>query len=289
MDIINEDTIKYQISEDYEEKTEKILNELVGVLPDAPFINHKKRNNVADGTFWFNKYDLLRSGLVESSQYIGHPQEIHFYADSKNNNYDVEVVKEAFRIIFGANINEGIFDNNIDKKMPEYEWVLKLHDALSKFFNTKNFNWVDYGYYTSSYHKIPSSIFKDTLLHCPTIEKDEMIVSLSNISLYNLKDDYEYAKMSIVVYVYEKKDPAKIAEIKAANDARKPLDVVGRELKEGDTVAYADLSGYHGGYSGMVVVKIIKASKDQVKFDNGKSVYANRCCLISRKDGKRIE
>ena len=89
------------------------------------------------------------------------------------------------------------------------------------------------------------------------------------------------------IFVYEEKDPAKLAEIKAHNDALKPLDVVGRELMVGDTVAYALMGGY-GKYNGMQVGTINSISKEMVNVD-GKGVTGNRCCLISRKDGKRIE
>lgn len=285
---INEDAIRYELPADYQQKAENILTEFVNDLPEAPFINHSKTrggSSRGDGIFWFNKYDLVRSPRAESAEYIGYSQEIHNYMDSKNNDYDVDVVKRAFNVIFGANINEGVFDNNIKKDIPEYEWVFKLHESLCEYFKVNKLNNVlfEHSWRSTAY---PAGIFKKTLLNQPTIEKDGLYVTLNNIEI-DLRKDYEFSKIIIKVFVYEKKDAEKLAAIKSANDTRKPLDIMGRELMVGDTVAYALIGGYNS-YKGLMVGKVTKVMKDQVEMGS-KKVYADRCCLISRKDGKMIE
>ena len=287
VDIINEDKIKYTISADYPEKTEKVLNALVDLLPPVPNVSHAARGNYPDGEFWFNKDDLLRSAIAESSEYIGYPQTIHLNLNSKKETgFNVDVAREAFKKEFGARLDEGIFGDNITNDLPEYEWVVKLHSALSKYFKTNNFNKINFEYYTR-YGNYPAGIYK-ILKTLPTIEKDGMIITLYAIDLRSFKQDSEFCRCDLIVFVYEKKDPEKVKEINAANAARLPLDIVGRELREGDLVAYAGIGGY-GGYKGMLTGTVKKVAKDQVTLDSGKSVYANRCCLISRKDGKRIE
>lgn len=301
VDIINEDKIKYQISADYPKKTEKVLNALIDILPIVPNISHVKRNSwnlAGEGEFWFNKDDLLRSALAESGEYIGHPQTIHMNFDSEiETGFNVEVAREAFRKEFGArldesvfedkeSLNEGVFGDNITNDLPEYEWVIKLKDSLSKYFKSSNFNKI-YFEYSERYSAWPAGIYK-ILKTFPTVERDEMFITLYAMDLRNFESNKKYCEINLIVFVYEKKDPEKVKEINAANAARLPLDIVGRELKEGDFIAFAGIGGY-GGYKGMLTGTVKKATKDQVALDSGKSVYANRCCLISRKDGKRIE
>ena len=286
LDIINEDKIKYSLSEDYIEKTTKVLNELIDTLPSIPNVAHVNHMNRIEGEFWFNEWDLLRSPIAESAEYIGHPQTITLDLNTKRKiKFDVEVAKEAFRQIFGMKINEGIFDDNISKISPEWQWVNDLYTALSKFFKTKTFSKVN-STYSSRYNSYPAGIFK-ILKSLPTVEKDGLIMTLYAIKFDSFEPNYEYCGLKLQVFVYERKDVEKVATIKAQNDARKPLDIVGRELLPGDTVAYAILGGY-SGYKGMMTGSITKVNKDMVEVD-GHRLRADRCCLISRKDGKRIE
>lgn len=287
IDIINEDKIKYELGKDYEEKSRIILKDLVSQLPAFPIASHKTHSapgmiTHTDGEFYFNEFDVMRS-QAESSQYIGNANSIRVDIDTKNNDINVDALKDAFRVIFGIKINEGIFSDNVKKDMPEYQWVSELYQALSKYFNTKKFNikWEQANLYGWR-----SSVFKDSLLQAPTIKKDGLIVSLYSI-FADVRENWEWNKVSLCVFVYEEKDKEKIAAIKAHNNALKPLDIVGRELMSGDTVAYALMGGY-GKYNGMQVGVIDSVSKEMVKVD-GKGVRADRCCLISRKDGKRIE
>lgn len=286
-EIINEDKLIYELSGDYVDKTKKILDDLIDSLPEMPNVKHESRGVFIQGKFGFNKDDLLRSAPAESSEYIGHPQIIRLPIDTEHEKgFNVEIAKKAFNQIFGLKINEGIFDDNITKELPEYEWVQKLYDSLSKYFNTKSFDKV-YSEYYVSYNKYPAGIYK-TLKNLPTTEKDDLFMTLYAIDLRRFEPNIKYGEITIAMFVYEKKDPNKVKEINVANAARKPLDIVGRELMVGDLVAYASIGGY-GGYKGMLTGTVVKASKDQVTFENGKSAYANRCCLISRKDGKKIE
>lgn len=286
-EIINEDKLVYELSDDYVDKTKKILDDLVDSLPEMPNVKHESHGIFIQGKFGFNKDDLLRSALAESSEYIGHPQIIRLPIDTEHEKgFNVEIAKKAFNQIFGLRINEGIFDNNITKEIPEYEWVQKLYDSLSKYFNTKSFDKV-YSEYCVSYNKYPAGIYK-TIKNLPTVEKYDLIMTLYAIDLRRFEPNIKYGEITIAMFIYEKKDPNKVKEINATNAARKPLDIVGRELMVGDLVAYASIGGY-GGYKGMLTGTIVKAAKDQVTFENGKSVNANRCCLISRKDGKKIE
>ena len=284
-DYIFEEKLKYELSGDFEERTEGILSELVAALPGIPNVIHAKRGNYPDAEFWFNKWDLLRSQRIESSEFIGHPERLNLYIDTKKEKaFNVDVVKQAFEMAFDTTIKEGLFSSdNISKDLPEYSWVFGVYDGLSKFFKTKSFSGLKWNTDAFSF---PASVFRE-LRNKPTVEKNNLMVSLFSINLRDLKPSYEFSKITITVIVYEKKDPAKIAEINNYNNNLKPLDVVGRELMVGDTVAYALMGGY-GKYNGMQVGVVDSVSKEMVKVD-GKSIRANRCCLISRKDGKRIE
>ena len=278
---ILEEKLGYELSADYKERTVRILNDLVGSLPELPGGSYEKRYNYPDGEFWFNDADVLRSP-AESANYKGNADEIHLYVDTKKHDIGVDSIKDFFKSIFGAKINEGIF--NVSKDPVQYEWVKNLHNSLSNFFGTKDFSKISYN--KGCNYNWPAGIYKK-LRELPTVKKDGLYISLYSIDLSQFKSDYPYSKITIVVFVYEEKDPAKLAEIKAHNNALKPLDIVGRELMSGDTVAYALMGGY-GKYDGMQVGVIDSVSKEMVKVD-GKGVRADRCCLISRKDGKRIE
>lgn len=280
-DYIFEEKLRYQLSADYEERTTRVLNDLVGSLPPLPGGPYEKRYNYPDGEFWFNEYDVLRSP-AESANYIGNANEIHLYIDTEKHDIGVDAIKDFFKSIFGAKINESIF--NVSKDPVQYEWVKNLHKSLSDFFGTKDFSKISYN--KGCNYNWPAGIYKK-LRDLPTVKKDGLYISLYSIDLSQFKSDYLYSKINMVVFVYEEKDPAKLAEIKAHNDTLKPIDIVGRELMIGDTVAYAMMGGY-GKYNGMQVGTINSISKEMVKVD-GKGVAGNRCCLISRKDGKRIE
>lgn len=280
-DYILEEKLRYELSPDYEERAVKILKDLVGSLPELPGGPYEKRGNYPDGEFRFNALDILRSP-AESANYKGHANEIHLYVDTKKHDIGVDSIKDFFKSIFGAKINEGIF--NVSKDPVQYEWVKNLHKSLSNFFGTKDFSKISYD--KGCDYNWPAGIYKK-LSELPTVKKDGLYISLYSIDLSQFKSDYPYSKITMVVFIYEEKDPAKLAKIKAHNDALKPLDVVGRELMIGDTVAYALMGGY-GKYNGMQVGTIDSISKEMVKVD-GKGVAGNRCCLISRKDGKRIE
>ena len=83
----------------------------------------------------------------------------------------------------------------------------------------------------------------------------------------------------------------KIDELKAAEAARISTDCIGRKLEVGDTVAFS-IRGIADGYDPLPVGVITSVGKSQVQIEyNNKSkpVYGYRCCLISRKDGKKIE
>jgi len=281
-DYIFEEKLKYQLSSDYKERTVRILNDLVGSLPELPGGPYDKRYmNYPDGEFWFNESDILRSP-AESANYKGNAIGINLYVDTEKHDIGVGSIKNFFKSIFGAKINESIF--NVSKDPVQYEWVKDLHKSLSDFFGTKDFSKISYE--NGLDYRWPAGIYIN-LKKLPTVKKDGLYISLYSIDLSQFKSDYPYSKITMVVFVYEEKDPAKLAEIKAHNDALKPLDIVDRELMIGDTVAYARMGGY-GKYEGMRVGVIDSISKEMVKVD-GKEVVAKRCCLISRKGGKPVE
>ena len=280
-DYILEEKLRYELSTDYEERTIRVLNDLVGSLHELPGGPYEKRYNYPDGEFYFNKFDVLRSP-AESANYIGNADEIHLYVDTEKHDIGVDAIKDFFKSIFGAKINESIFD--VSKDPVQYEWVKNLYKSLSDFFGTKDFSKISYN--KGCNYNWPAGIYKK-LRELPTVKKDGLYISLYSIDLSQFKSNYPYSKITMVVFVYEEKDPAKLAEIKVHNDALKPLDVIGRELMIGDTVAYAMMGGY-GKYNGMQVGTITSISKEMVKVD-GKGVAGNRCCLISRKDGEKIE
>ena len=286
-DYILEEKLKYELPEDFEERTAGILNELTSSLPGIPNVDHVMRNNYPDGEFWFNKWDLLRNRKMESTEFIGYPESINLYVDTeKEKDFNVNATKDAFKNIFGATIKESVFDDNITKELPEYSWVFGVYDALSKFFKTKSFNKINWNIRDYNLPSSNASLFRE-LKNKPTVEKNGLIISLYAIDLSNFKTDDRYSNIGITVIVYEKKDLEKVATIKNYNNNLKPLDVVGRELMPGDTVAYADIGGY-GKFDGMKVDTITAVSKEQVTMGT-KRKGADQCCLISRKDGKRIE
>ena len=280
-DYILEEKLRYELSDDFKQKSVDIMKDLTSSLPTLPDGPYEGRNNHPDGEFWFNEYDVLRSP-AESANYKGYSNEIHLYVDTAKHDIGADEIKGFFKSIFGAKLNESIF--NQSKEPPQYDWVKNLHKSLSDFFGTKDFSRISYN--KGSDWNWSAGVYKK-LRELPTVKKDGLLVSLYSIDLSQFKSDYPYSKITVVVFIYEEKDPAKLAEIKAHNDALKPLDVVGRELMVGDTVAYALMGGY-GKYNGMQVGTINSISKEMVKVD-GKGVTGNRCCLISRKDGKRIE
>ena len=280
-DYIFEEKLRYQLSADYKERAIKVLNDLVGSLPELPGGPYDKRYGYPDGEFYFNEVDVFRSP-AESANYIGNANAIHLYIDTEKYDIGVDAIKDFFKSIFGAKINESIF--NVSKDPVQYEWVKDIHKSLSDFFGTKDFSKISYD--EGIAYNWPTGIYKK-LRKLPTVKKDNLYISLYSIDFSQFKSDYQFSKITMVVFVYEEKDPVKLAEIKAHNDALKPLDIVGRELMIGDTVAYAVMGGY-GKYNGMQVGTINSISKEMVKVD-GKGVTGNRCCLISRKDGKRIE
>lgn len=285
---INEEKLTYKLSDDYDKRLDNIVSKLVDSFPIFPGITKVTslpgQLGGDPGKFWYNKYDFRRAS-AESAQYIGSAFEIYLNLDTKNNVINVDRIKNAIRDIFEITVKESVFDNNVTKNMPEYEWASKLYTVLSKFFNTKNFSKVHGEYlYKGNWG---GSVFKE-FKNLPTIEKDGIFITLYNINLKRLQENDEYSKITLLFFAYEAKDLEKVAAIKAANDARKPLDVMGRELREGDLAAYILLTP-QGGCKGMNTAKIVKVNKDQVKFDDGHGAYANRTCLIARKDGKMIE
>lgn len=90
-DYIFEEKLKYQLPEDYEQKSIHILNELVDSLPSLPGGPYKKRGNIPGGEFWFNKFDVMRYP-AESAKYKGNASGIHLYIDTKNNDIGVGVI-----------------------------------------------------------------------------------------------------------------------------------------------------------------------------------------------------
>ena len=168
--------------------------------------------------------------------------------------------------------------------MPEYEYVNKLYSTLRNFFNTNNFSKVLIEKGDSGV--ILKSSEMNRLKSMPSVEKDGFTVSLWSINVKKTYDENLYS-INIGIVIYEEKDPNKSAELKAAEAARVPKDCVGRDLMVGDTVAYS-VRGIADGWDPLPVGIISKTGKEQIEVDNRK-VYGYRCCLISRKDGKRIE
>lgn len=285
-EFINEAKTTYELPEDFEEKTKSILDSLIKCLPSYPGYKPAGHGIGDMGAFAYNPYDTIRF-KTESAKYIGMYENVFMQFDTKTNSQiDISKLKSAFNVIFGANINinEGVFDNNINKKMPEYEWVSKLYSGLCEFFKTNKITGISF---KEKWGEYQASVYKE-LKNCPTVEIGEYIVSLRSIAVEHISPDYKYQSIKLQVYVYLNKDPEKVASIKAANDAIKPYDVMNRELKEGDLVAYVHIDSY-GRLGGMRTGKIVGVSKDQVKLDINKRIRSDRTCLIARKDGKMIE
>ena len=262
----------YELPKDFEEKSMKILDEIQSLLPKS-YPGYKTTQN--EGYFVYNKYDLLRAP-IENSLYKGNVDCLTFRILRDSSNMNTSLVKGAIESIFNVKINESVFDNNIDKDIPEYGWVNDVYNGLCKFFKTKDFSNISVG--RCSEYSFSGKDFSK-FRNYPTVEKEGYRVTLCGIDTSRL-DGY-YRNLPLIICIYEIKDPEKVASIKAQNDAMKPLDCDGRELMVGDKVAYV-LRGE------LLVGDITKASQQQVTMGNIR-VYADRCCLISRKNGKRIE
>ena len=283
---INEEKLTYELPEDFEEKTKSILDSLIKCLPSYPGYKPAGARYGDKGAFAYNPYDIIRH-KTESAKYVGMYENVFMQFDTEvNSQIDISKLKSAFNVIFGAdiNINEGVFDNNIDKKMPEYEWVSKLYNGLCKFFKTNKITGISF---KEKWGECQASVYKE-LKNCPTVEIGEYIVNLRSIAVEHIRPDYKYQSIKLQVYVYLNKDPEKVASIKAANDAIKPYDIMKREIMVGDLVAYMQISGF-GKLDGMFPAKVVGVAKDQVKLENGRRTAGNRTCLIARKDGKMIE
>jgi len=262
----------YELSKDFEEKSIKILDEIQSLLPKS-YPGYKTTRD--EGYFVYNKYDLLRAP-IENTLYKGNVDSLNFRILRDSSNMDTSLVKSAIESIFKVKINESIFDNNVEKDIPEYEWINDVYNGLCKFFKTKDFSNISVG--QCSQYSFSGKDFSK-FSNYPTVEKEGYRVTLCGIDTSRL-DGY-YRNLYIIICIYEKKDPEKVASIKAQNDAMKPLDCDGRELMIDDKVAYI--------FSGSLKVgKVGKISKQQIIVDNNR-VYGDRCCLISRKNGKRVE
>lgn len=263
----------YELSEDFKEKSIKILDEIQSLLPKS-YPGYKTTQD--EGRFIYNKYDLLRAP-IENSLYIGNVDSLNFRILRDSSNMNSTLLRSAIESIFNVKINESIFDNNIDKDIPEHEWINDLYDGLCKFFKTKDFSNISVGWRNQySFNGKDFSKFRNY----PTVEKEGYHVTLCGIDTSRLDGSY-YRNLSLIICIYETKDPEKVASIKAQNDAMKPLDCDGRELMIDDKVAYI----FRGD---LKVGKVEKVSKQQITVDNN-HVYGERCCLISRKNGKRVE
>jgi hypothetical protein len=290
IDIINEsDAAKYELPENYDAKVEKILTELVSKLPKFPGITNGSsgpgQNIPKDGLFHFNKWDFHRYGSAQSPTYIGCSQCLHLNIDSKHNSYDVQALRNACEVIFGAKVDEGVFDNNITKESPEYVWVSKFYDALCKFFGVSRLNNVLFE--KDADHNGGVGIFKRSLSKQPTVKKEGFKFTLYNIDFSRIRENDEYSKIDILVWTYEEKDKDKLAAIKAANDTLVPHDVDGRELHVGDYVAYT-IWDHKGLYKGTIA----SIKKDMVKINTPLVkgyLEGHATCIISRPGGKRVE
>ena len=262
----------YELSKDFEEKSIKILDEIQSLLPKS-YPGYKTTQD--EGYFVYNKYDLLRAP-IENSLYKGNVDSLNFRILRDSSNMNTSLLRSAIESIFKVKINESIFDNNVDKDIPEYEWVNDVYNGLCKFFKTKDFSNISVGRYSQySFSGRDFSKFRNY----PTVEKEGYHVTLCGIDTSRL-DGY-YRNLSLIICIYETKDPEKVASIKAQNDAMKPLDCDGRELMIDDKVAYI----FNGS---LKVGKVGKVSKQQITVDNNR-VYGDRCCLISRKNGRKVE
>lgn len=262
----------YELSKDFEEKSIKILDEIQSLLPKS-YPGYKTTQD--EGHFVYNKYDLLRAP-IENVLYKGNVDSLYFRVLRDNSNMNTSLLRSAIESIFNVKINESIFDNNVDKDIPEYEWVNDVYNGLCKFFKIKDFSNISVGRCSQySFNGKDFSKFRNY----PTVEKEGYHVTLCGIDTSRL-DGY-YRNLSLIICIYETKDPEKVASIKAQNDAMKPLDCDGRELMIDDKVAYI-----FGG--SLKVGKVGKISKQQITVDNNR-IYGDRCCLISRKNGKRVE
>lgn len=286
-DYISEAKLQYTISENYLAVANDVCDELVKKLPTWPKhkdTNIQKWDKVDAGKFWWNTGDVVRY-KCENAKYIGYKLNLLTTLDLTSNNIDPKKLSAAIEYFFGSTLQEGVFDNNIDKKMPEYEYVSKLYSVLRDFFNTNNFSKVplrndDHSGMILNFSEM------NLLKSMPSIEKDGFTISLWDIDSFTKLWDKDLYSIHIGIVIYEEKDPTKIADLKAREEARVAKDCVGRDLVVGDTVAYSPKNV--GGWDPLPVGVINKVGKEQIEVD-GKKMYGYRCCLISRKDGKKIE
>lgn len=190
-DTINES--KYRISKAFDRDAKDALDELVSMLPELPGHDHEKINVTT-------RIPGISTIPVESAEYIGCPYNIVLPINPANCN--VDIIKKAFENLFKITIDESIFSNNIKKDMPEYKWIKEFHDALSKYFRTKDFSKVKHKGYNPYFYR--PEIYKDIIL-CPTIEVGDLFVTLYSFDFSHLEQKSIYPGIEFVAFVYKKK------------------------------------------------------------------------------------
>ena len=298
IDIINEgkDDVQYFFTSEEKKSildfTNKFINDInrIDIVPKKLF---SKGSEYEDSKLHeFFKYDFIRfsrTSLDSSATSYGDSCKYAMSITADSIKIPLDYIAAAYESVFNDKITESILDSDeeIDKKAKEYtdiiEYFKNLKQTIEKTFDSKPLP------KKLSYELFSKKDFNNKKY--PSTEIGDIHYSIWSFSVSYYKDRRFELYIGLTVYKLKdqdqiEKEKAERAAIAAAKAAVKPLDCCGREIHEGDTVAYAMTKNFTG--NGLSVSKVYSVARAKVSVDDGMCDSA-RCCIVSRKDGKMIE
>lgn len=202
---ISEAMRTWKVSDNYKEVATRVCNELMKSLPKWP--NHKDNNlssweKTDAGKWWWNTGDIVRY-KSENTKYAGYKIVLMTTLDLGSNNINESTLSRAIEQLFNTTIKESVFDNNIDKKMPEYEYINKMYLALVNFFNTKDFSNVPF--VEDEQEIVLSGRDLNQLSTRPTIETEGWKVALWDVIADKASYNEEKYSIQVTLFIYEDK------------------------------------------------------------------------------------
>jgi len=196
---------RWKTSDNYKEVATEVCDELVDTLPKCP--NHKDNNlssweKVDAGKWWWNKGDIVRY-KSENTKYVGYKIVLMTTLDLGSNNINKSTLSRAIEQLFNTTIEESVFDNNINKKMPEYEYINKMYLTLVDFFKTKDFSNVPF--VTDEQEIVLSGRDLNQLHTRPTMNIDGWKVALWNVIADKASYNEEKYSIQVTLFIYEDK------------------------------------------------------------------------------------
>lgn len=287
---LNEAT--YQLPEEFYKEAGDIMKGVCGKLKQATSKSKLSTPQPERSNSW--------GGFKDQAKHIG------MYGVEINYNFyghklkDIDMFKRVWNMVFkNQPVDESLFDNGSSQTMEslfdkdlakkdaggdEYDFIKGIYDCLCDIFKVKDLS-------TLKEPWDKDIAFAKAIKELPTFKEGSIYTTLTNVYCRFYGDNIPLIEINFEQYI--EKDPEKVAAIKQENANLKPLDCMGREIRVGDTVAYAPTK--YGGNSRFSSVSkaltsgvVTAVSKQQVTINSVK-LYATGCCIVSRKDGKMIE